>query len=128
MASTRSVGPDARLPGAAHALAHAPQELGQDHARVAPGPHEGAVADGLADLGQAGAGRDAVELGDHGLEGQGHVGAGVAVGHRIDVQAVDVGLVEPEGVAVAPHHGAQVVGAAGSPGRSWQGMLTFGPF
>ena len=66
-------------------------------------------------------GVDALELADHGLEGQGHVGAGVAVGHRVDVQAVDVALVQPEGVPVAPHHGAQVVGAQGRRGGHGRG-------
>ena len=54
MASTRSVGADAVVAGGAHALAHAAEELGEDHAGVAAGAHEGAVADGLADLGEAG--------------------------------------------------------------------------
>ena len=53
---------------------------------------------------------------DHGLEGEGHVGARVAVGHRVDVEPVDVGLVQPERVPVAPHDGAQVVGAEGRRG------------
>ena len=107
----QDLGADAGLPGRRHALAHAAQELREDHARVAPGAHQGAVPDGLADLGQAGPGLDALELADHGFEGQRHVGARVPVGHRVDVQAVDVGLVQPEGVPVAPHHGAEVVGA-----------------
>ena len=60
---------------------------------------------------QAGAGLDLRQLADHGLEGQGHVGARVPVGHRVDVEAVDIGLVQAEGVPVAPHHGAEIVGA-----------------
>ena len=75
MASTRTLGPDAGVPGRRHPLAHAPQELRQDHARVPPGPHQRPVPDGLADGGQAGPGLDALELADHGLEGQRHVGA-----------------------------------------------------
>ena len=35
-----------------------------------------------------------VELGHHGLDREGHVGAGVAVGHRIDVQPIDVALMQ----------------------------------
>jgi hypothetical protein len=62
MAST-SVGAHAGLRRPRHALAHAPQELGEDDARVPPGPHERAVPDGLADLGQPGAGLDALQLG-----------------------------------------------------------------
>ena len=71
----------------ASAVGEAPQDLGEDHARVAPRAHERAVADGLAGRGHVGVG--AVELGDHRLEGERHVGAGVAVGHRVDVEPVD---------------------------------------
>ena len=127
-ASARMAPSTPASPAAAHALAHAPQELGEDHARVAPGPHERAVADGPAHLGQRRTGRHTVELGHHGLERQRHVGAGVAVGHRIDVQAVDVRL-----MLRAAHPGSGPSRHAArlrprSPGRSWQGMLTFAPF
>ena len=57
--------------------------------------------------GQAGPGVDLVQLGDHGFERQGHVGPGVAVGHGIDIQAVDVGLVQSQAVTKSPHHRAQ---------------------
>ena len=86
----------------------APQQLAQDHPGVAPRPHERAVGDGLAHrrhLGSAlpgsaptGVGElghvealepfEAGELGHHRLQGQGHVGARVAVGHGVDVQAL----------------------------------------
>ena len=112
----QQLGPDAGLAGAAHALAHAAQQLGEDHARIATGAHEGPVADGLAHLGQTRRRVDALELAHHGLEREGHVGPGVPVGHRVDVQPVDVGLVQPECVAVPPHDGAQVVGAEGRRG------------
>ncbi len=115
------VGSHARLPGRPHTLAHAAQELGKDDAGVPPGSHEGPVSDGVADPGQVAAGLDALELADHGLEGEGHVGAGVAVRHRVDVQSVDVALVQPEGVPVAPHHRAQVVGAQGRRGGHGRG-------
>ncbi len=105
------VGVDAVGPRACHALAHTPQKLRQDHAGVPPRSHQRTVADGLAHLGQAGPGLDTVQLADHGFEGQRHVGAGVPVGHRVDVEAVDVTLMQPEGVPVPPHHGAQFVGA-----------------
>ena len=120
-ASARTVASTPASPAAAHALAHAPQELGEDHARVAPRPHERAVADGLAHRGQARAGRHALELGHHGLEGQGHVGAGVAVGHRVDIQAVDVPLVRAQRVTEAAHHGAQIVRAQGRQGGHGKG-------
>ena len=104
-------GTHAGLPCGGHALTHSPQELGEDHARVPAGAHERAVADGLADLGQAGPGFDPLQLADHGFEGEGHVGARVTVGHRVDVEAVDVRLVHAQGISVAPHHGAEIVGA-----------------
>ena len=72
----------------AHDLGHASQQLGQDHPRVAPGPHERAVGDGLAHGGHVAA----VDAGDrlaHRPEGEGHVRAGVAVGDGVDVEAVD---------------------------------------
>ena len=55
------------------------------------------------------------ELGHHRLQGEGHVGAGVAVGHRVDVEPVEALLVGPQGVAVADHAGAQVLGSPASP-------------
>ena len=54
-----------------------------------------------------------IQLGDDGLEGQGHVRARVPVGHRVDVQPVDVGLVQPERVPVPPHDGAEVAWTQG---------------
>ena len=48
---------------------------------------------------------------DDRLQGEGHVGAGVAVGHRVDVEPVDGLLVGREGVAVGLHHRSQVGGA-----------------
>jgi hypothetical protein len=114
-------GPHAVVAGGPEALAHAPQELAEDDPGIPPGPHEGAVPDGLADLGQHGVGGHAVQLGDHGFQGQGHVGAGVAVGHRVDVEAVDVHLVRAQGVPVALHHGTQLGGAQGRPGGHGRG-------
>ena len=105
------VGLDAGVPGARHALAHAPEELREDHARVPAGAHQRAVPDGLAHRGQAGPGLHPLQLADHRFEGQRHVGAGVPVGHRVDVEPVDVALVQPQGIPVSPHHGAQFVGA-----------------
>src|SRR4051794_3796177 len=52
----------------------------------------------------------AVELGAHRLEGQGHVRARVAVGHGVDVEAVDRVLMGPEDVAIAAHDGTQFGG------------------
>ena len=73
------------------------------------GAHERAVADGLADLApSARAVGRAVELADHRLERERHVGAGVAVGHRVDVEAVQLVLVGAQRVAVGRHDPPQV--------------------
>ena len=117
----QEIRPHAGLPGGRHALAHPPQELGQDHARVPPGPHQRAVPDGLADLVEARLLAHVLQLGDHGLQGQGHVRARVPVGHRVDVQAVDIGLVQPQRIPVPPHHGAEVNGAEGRRGGHGRG-------
>ena len=121
IASVRTSGLTSARAGRRHALAHAPQQLGEDDARVPPGSHQRPVPDGLAHLGQAGSRVDALELADHRLEGQGHVRARVAVGHRVDVQAVDVGLMEAERIAIAPHDGTQIVGAQGRRGAHGRG-------
>ena len=86
-------------------VGEAPQDLAEDHARVAPGAHERAVRDRLADLGH-GLGRP--ELLDHRLEGQRHVRAGVAVGHRVDVEPVQRLLVDAERVPEAGDDPADV--------------------
>ena len=55
------------------------------------------------------------QLGAHRLERQRHVGAGVAVGDRVDVEAVQLLLVRAQRVA-EPEHGLAQIG--GAPGRS----------
>ena len=40
-----------------------------------------------------------VEFGNNGIERAGHVGPGVAIGHRIDVEAIDSGGVRLHGVS-----------------------------
>jgi hypothetical protein len=88
-------------------------DLGQDDPRVATGPHERTVPDGVTHRLEirrvvlAAASVDGPELGHDRLEGERHVGAGVAVGHRVDVEAVDVRLVGPQRVAVLAHRVAQ---------------------
>ena len=67
------------------------------------------MADRLADRRQVVAGR--LELLRHRADGEGHVGARVPIGHRVDVELVDPGLVGVERGAVAHHHGAQLLGA-----------------
>ncbi len=52
--------------------------------------------------------RDAGELGHHRLQGQRHVGARVAVGHRVDVQGVERLLVESKHMPVGRHRRREV--------------------
>ena len=111
MASTRRSGPTPASPAAA-SRSLIPRRSWE---RITPELPRAPISDPWPMAWQtsasAGPGLDALELADHGLEGQGHVRARVPVGHRVDVQAVDDVLVQPERVPVAPHHGAQVVGA-----------------
>ena len=60
--------------------------------------------------GGVGVGVGAVELPDHRLEGERHVGAGVAVGHGVDVEAVQLVLVGAECVAIGGDDATQVGG------------------
>ena len=85
----------------------APQDLGEDHAAVAAGAHQRAVADRVARRRQLG-GRS-VDLGHDGVQRAGHVGAGVAVGHRVDVEPVQGLLVVAHEVAEHGEHGAEGV-------------------
>jgi hypothetical protein len=91
---------------AAQAVGQAPQDLGQDDPGVAPGAHERAVYDRLLHAGVVGP----LEPGHHRLQGQGHVGAGVAVGDRVDVEPVEPLPVPAQQVSVGDHGGAQVLG------------------
>ncbi len=104
----------------AHALAHAPQQLREDHPRVPPRPHQRAVPDSAADLVDSGP-VQALELRDDGLEGQRHVRTRVPVGYRIDVEPVDVLLMEPESVPIALHDGAEIGRAEGRRGGHCRG-------
>ncbi len=98
-------GPD--LGQARERVGEAAQDLRCDHSGVAAGTHEGTVRDCPADLLHALGGR---ELRGDRLEREGHVRPGVAVGHRVHVEAVQLLLVHAEGVAVAQHRSAQVGG------------------
>ena len=79
-----------RALGGNQALRHAAQDLAGDDAGVAAGTHEGAVGDGLGDVRHGGGSGQGVDLLDDGPQRQGHVGAGVAVGHGEHVELVDV--------------------------------------
>ena len=81
------------------------QDLAEDHTAVAACPHQAAVADGIAGRLQLEVGQ--VELGDHGIERSGHVGAGVAVGNRVDVEPIDALGVDLQGVAEGDDRAAQ---------------------
>ena len=69
-------------------LAHAAEQQGQNDAGVAPGTPEQAGGRQLGGLVHGG-GLGLAELVHRRLDGQGHIGAGVAVGHRKYVQVVD---------------------------------------
>ena len=87
----------------------AAQDLAEDDAAVAARAHQAPVADGVAGRVQLGIGE--VELGDHGVERASHVGAGVAVGHRVDVEPVDALGVDLHRVAERDDRAAQRLGA-----------------
>jgi hypothetical protein len=77
--------------GAADGVAHAAQELRQDHAAVAARTHQRSQAQRGGDARHCSlAGRHALRLGDRGLERGEHVRAGVTVGHGEDVERVDL--------------------------------------
>ena len=84
---------------------HPPEELGENDARVPAGAHQRAVADRLAHGAHV---LGAVELGHNRFEGESHVGAGVSVGYRVDIEPVQLLLVRPQRVAVAQNDLAQV--------------------
>ncbi len=65
------------------ALGEAPQQLGEDDPGVATSTHERPMGDGPADGVEIRPGAQLGELGDHTLEGEGHVGPRVSVGYRI---------------------------------------------
>ena len=65
------------------------KHLGEDDPGVAPRAHERAVGDGLADLGHLRVVGQGAKFGGDGLDGERHIGPGVAVGHRIDVESID---------------------------------------
>ncbi len=79
-----------RALGAGEALGHAAQDLAGDDARVATGAHERAMGDGLGDVVHRGVGGERLDLLHHRAQGEGHVGARVAVRDREDVELVDL--------------------------------------
>ena len=98
--SVRRLGRSARDP---------PEDLGEDHPTVAPGPHERPVADRGGHVAQF-----VVHLGQFVADrpdGERHVRSRVAVGHRVDVQPVDASLVGAEEIAETPDDLAQFDGS-----------------
>ncbi len=106
--ATGELGGPGGLPVAQH-VGEPAQDLGEDHTGVPTRAHERAVADRLAGRRHAGTVAGGGQLLAHRTDGEGHVGAGVAVGDRIDVEPVDRLAVAGEGVPVAlddrPHGG-----------------------
>ena len=82
------------LPRAAGELLGRPaDDLAEDHAGVPPGAHQRRTRDGVHELVSVGRDRlavEPVELLHHGLHGQRHVVARIAVGDREDVEVVDL--------------------------------------
>ena len=95
----RTVGLGQALQG----LGHAPEQQGQDDAGVAPGAPQqtpGGDLGGVVD----GGGLGLVQLGAGGLDGQVHIGAGVAVRHGENVQVVDGLLLSGNAGRAEQHH------------------------
>jgi len=67
-----------------------PQDLRQDHSRVASGAHERTVRDRFADGIETGIGVERRQLANHRLHRERHVGSRVAVRHREYVELVDL--------------------------------------
>ncbi len=91
----------------AESLDEPAQDLGGDDPGVPSGPHERSPAHGVTDLVHRLRG---LELGAHRLEGQGHVGAGVAVGDRVHVEPVQLLLVRAQCIPEPEHGVAQICG------------------
>ncbi len=92
----------ARLARGEH-LGHAPQQLGEDRPGVAPGPDERPVGHRAHGVGERRLLRARPVPGEHGLhggrrrlQGQVQIRSGVPVGHRIDVDRVDLLARPPE--------------------------------
>ena len=89
-------------------LGQAAEHLGEDHARVPTRTHQGAVCDGLAELGHAGGLAESLDGADHRLDRERHVRARVAIGHGVDVEAVHHLLVIPQDVPVGGEHPSDI--------------------
>ncbi len=84
-------------------LAQAPEDLGQDHARVPPGGEQRGPSDDRAELFEAGSISRPGDRRHHGFLSEEQVGARVAVGDRVDVERVQFVPVLPEGLDIRLH-------------------------
>ena len=84
-------------------LAQPPEEEGEDHAGVAPGPPEEGAGGGGSGLAQI-MGIAFAQLGGGGADGQAHVGARVAVGDGEHIQVVDLLLLQGDSGGAVEHH------------------------
>ena len=100
----------------AEPVGHAPEDLARDDPRVAPRAHERAEADRGGDPVGRLAG-DRLRLVERGLDRRVHVRAGVAVGDRVDVEAVDLVDVRLEVRDGGAERAEQAVPVAGTTGH-----------
>ena len=84
-----------------------PQDLRQDHTRVAARAHQRAVPDCFADVAHRRV-RGGGQLADDGFDREGHVRPRVAVGDGVHVEPVELVLVQPQHVAVRRHDAPEV--------------------
>ena len=89
-------------------LGGAAQDLGEDHARVAPRSHQRRARELLRDRGAVGRGRGLERLDDR-ASGQRQVRAGVAVRNGIDVEVVDPAPVRLERLQGGPRELARAI-------------------
>ena len=85
----RATSPRVAVRPVAQRLAEAEEKMGQHHPGVAPGAQDGGARHGAPGLRKRRVAERPEGVGD-GAEGQAEVGAGIAVGHREDVDPVDL--------------------------------------
>ena len=92
------------------AFAQTAHDLRGDDAGITASTHKGTVGDGLAIIGLGGIdGQRGQILNDHG-QGQRHVGAGIAIGHGEDVEAIDFILAIVKGMGSSRNSVDDIVG------------------
>ena len=91
---------------------HPSEHLGKDHPRIPAGAHERAVAQALRQPFQVKTGPFGyrlVHLALDRLDSQGHIGPGVAVGHRVHVEAVQSRPVSRQSATVDAHNATEII-------------------